>query len=268
MFERIWACGDLHGSHLPIENFWRRHKDTINFSKETDCIILLGDVGANYYLNGRDNYFKKKMEKLPFTFFCIRGNHEARVSDVVYMNPESWHLTKMFGNLVYYEDKYPSINYALDTINVYNISIKDNTYKTLIIPGAYSVDKDYRLAKGWSWFENEQLSSEEMKDGRRIIKENRYNFDLILSHTCPINYEPTDLFLSFVNQSTVDKTMERFLGEIDYQVNYKLWLWGHYHDYRIYPRYENSQCIMLSAGKEVINVEEWLYDTSRYHSAY
>ena len=76
MFKRIWACGDLHGTHHPIENFWLRNKYDINFSKETDCIILLGDVGANYFFNHIDNNFKKKLEKYPFTYFCIRGNHE------------------------------------------------------------------------------------------------------------------------------------------------------------------------------------------------
>ena len=34
------------------------------------------------------------------------------------------------------------------------------------------------------------------------------SYDLVLSHTCPIIYEPTDLFLFVVDQSTVDKTTE------------------------------------------------------------
>ena len=263
MFERIWAMSDIHGSYLPIKNFWNRNKDNINFSKETDCIILLGDVGANYYLNYRDKDFKKKLEEFPFTYFCIRGNHEERASICVGIFPESWHTEVFFDNTVYVENDYPEIKYALDYPSIYNI----NNYKTLVIPGAYSVDKYYRFAHGWSWFEREQLSEDEMELGRTIIKQNPA-FDLILSHTCPIVYEPTDLFLSVVDQSTVDKTMERYLGEIEYNTEYKLWLFGHFHSYRVYLRYKNSQIIMLSDGKEAINIQEWIENPENIHQKY
>ena len=62
--------------------------------------------------------------------------------------------------------------------------------------------------------------------------------------------------------------MERYLGEIEYKINYKLWLWGHFHDYRVYPRYQNSQCIMLSAGQEAINIQEWLEKPEEIHTKY
>lgn len=264
MFERIWVMGDIHGQYFPIENFWHRNKDKINFSKETDCIILLGDVGANYYLNKRDEKFKTKLEEFPFTYFCIRGNHEERVMNVVKNNKTKWRLDFFFSNAVIVEKKYPHIKYAFDDITIYDI----HGYKTLVIPGAYSVDKYYRLMKGWKWFEEEQLTQEEMEEGKQIIQEENYNFDLILSHTCPISYEPTDLFLSTIDQSTVDKTMERYLGEIEYTTNYKLWLWGHFHHYRIYPRSETKQCIMLSDGKEAINLLEWLDNSETIYSAY
>lgn len=263
MFQRIWAMADIHGSHLPIENFWCRNKDNIKFSPETDCIILLGDVGANYFFNQRDKKFKQKLEKYPFTYFCIRGNHEARPSLCAAENIDQWYMEEFFEGLVWVENDYPDIKYAMDVPHTYNI----NGYFALVIPGAYSVDKYYRLQQGWTWFENEQLSEEEMDLGRRIIKQDPA-FDLILSHTCPITYEPTDLFLPAVDQSLVDKTMERYLGEIEYNTKYKLWLWGHFHAYRVYPKYQNSQCIMLSAGHEAINIQEWLDDSENIHKKY
>ena len=263
MFDRIYAIGDIHGSYLPVENFWRRNKDNINFSPETDCIILLGDVGANYYLNKRDKDFKKKLMCYPFTYFCIRGNHEARASVCAKNDLDNWHMERFFEGSVWVENNYPNIKYAMDYPYLYEI----NRYSTLVIPGAYSVDKYYRLEHGWSWFENEQLTQEEMDLGRRII-ERVPAIDLILSHTCPIVCEPTDLFLSVINQSLVDKTMERYLGEIEYNTDYKLWLWGHFHSYRVYPRYQNSQCIMLSAGDEAINIQEWLDDPKNIHKKY
>ena len=264
MFQRIWAIGDIHGSYAPIENFWERNKNTINFSRETDCIILLGDVGTNYYLNKRDKKFKNKLQTYPFTYFCIRGNHEERASTVASQNPDKWYLKNFFNNKVYIENDFPYINYALDEVTVYLI----NNYKTLVIPGAYSVDKYYRIYNKWPWFKDEQLSSKEIDDGRCIVEKYNYNFDLILSHTCPIAYEPRDLFLSQIDQSKVDKTMECFLGEIEWNTTYKLWVWGHYHSYRIYPQFQNSQCIMLSAGEEAINVQEWLENIKEIHKKY
>ena len=39
---------------------------------------------------------------------------------------------------------------------IYNINGKS----ILVIGGAYSVDKEYRLLKGWSWFKDEQPNKE------------------------------------------------------------------------------------------------------------
>ena len=251
MFKRCWIIGDIHGSYIPIENFIRRNEDTIDFSPETDLMILLGDVGLNYYKNERDIKIKKKINKYPFTYFCIRGNHEARPSICAAENPKEWD-TLYLGGPVWVEKRFPNIIYAMDCPCIYNI----NGYKTLVIPGAYSVDKYYRINNGWNWFEDEQLTPEEMDLGRKLIETNPA-VDLVLSHTCPSIYIPTDLFLSFVDQSTVDNTMERYLGEIEYTLDYKWWLWGHYHAFRRYPVTEDGrQRIMLSAGQEVVKLED------------
>jgi 3-oxoacid CoA-transferase subunit A len=98
---------------------------------------------------------------------------------------------------------------------------------------------------GWSWFENEQLTQEEMNEGLELINILNNKCDLVLSHTCPIIYEPTDLFLSCVDQSMVDKSMERYLGEIEYTLDYKAWCWGHYHQHREYPSPDGRRRLML-----------------------
>lgn len=267
MFKRIWAMSDLHGSSLPIKNFYNRNVDKIKFSAETDLIILLGDVGANYFQNHRDRDFKKKLSSFPFTYFCIRGNHEMRASVCANQNRDDWEEKPIFNNITLVEKQYPKILYALDDVAIYNIE----EYKTLIIPGAYSVDKEYRINHGWSWFPDEQLSELEKNIGRIRLERSDYNFDLVLSHTCPIAYEPRDLFLPQIDQSKVDKSMEFYLGEIEYQISYKLWLWGHFHQYRVYPFYnddKHGRSIMLSAGEEAINVKEWIQDLEGYHQRY
>lgn len=56
------------------------------------------------------------------------------------------------------EVSYPHIKYASDRAALYTIADQ----LTLVIPGAYSVDKYYRLQMGWNWFPGEQLTALEM----------------------------------------------------------------------------------------------------------
>jgi len=55
------------------------------------------------------------------------------------------------------------------------------------------------------------------------------HFDVILSNTCPFKYEPTEVFLPVIDQSTVDTSTEHWLDKIEEAVNYKAWFCGHWH---------------------------------------
>ena len=56
----IYYTGDIHGSHFELAAFCRRFKLT-----EEDTVILLGDVGANYYGGKRDQ------EHLQLAWCCL-----------------------------------------------------------------------------------------------------------------------------------------------------------------------------------------------------
>ena len=104
--------------------------------------------------------------------------------------------------------------------------------RAFIIDGAYSIYAQYRRLQGRPWNPQEQLSEEEKERIRNSF--NLVSPDIILSHTCPITWQPTDLFLSEVDQTTVDNSMEFFLEEIAGIANYKAWCWGHFHETREY----------------------------------
>jgi len=264
--KKYYVMADIHGKWQPVRDLILRNKIKEPFSKEETTLILLGDTGANFFFNDRDKKFKEKLESLPLTYFIIRGNHEQRPSICMEEAPDKWHCETYFNNTVYVENEYPSIKYALDEPAVYEIpyladysdGTEENdyndegepiykTWSTLVLPGAYSVDKYYRLFNHWSWFEKEQLSIEEREKGLILVESlnKKGGVDLVLSHTCPCIYEPTDLFFSSIDQSTVDKTMERYLGQIEFMLNYRAWLWGHFHELRDYPRVENKRRTML-----------------------
>ena len=99
------------------------------------------------------------------------------------------------------------------------------------MPGAFSVDKEYRLKNGMTWFPDEQLSPQEMKDGIWLCSDKTYDF--VLSHTCPISWMPRDLFLPMIDQSKVDCSMENYLEGIRKIIGFEVWCFGHYHRDRL-----------------------------------
>ena len=213
----FYCTGDCHNHFERFDNFYETITTPVG-------MICLGDFGVNYYLNKQDKKNKDELySKYPLiTFYCVRGNHEARPQDVKGM--EEIYDENVHG-MVYYEPQYPNIKYFKD-FGAYQIS----RYKVGVIGGAYSVDKEYRLLNGWQWFPNEQLSYLEQDQCYNLFKEN--DFDLILTHTCPYDWRPTDLFLSFIDQSKVDSSMEDFLNNIK-EITNAHWGFGHYHDDRL-----------------------------------
>ena len=208
----IYYTGDIHGSTLEIETFCMHFKPT-----KDDTIVILGDVGANYFGDIRDNKLKETFAKLEPTIFCIHGNHEMRPWNIPTYKTKEWN-----GGMVWYEEKYPNILFAKDG-EIFDI---EGT-KHLVISGAYSVDKFYRLSRGYGWWEDEQPSEEIKQYVEQQIKEKE--IDVILSHTCPLKYEPIETFLPGIDQSTVDTSTEEWLDKIEELVDYKAWYCGHWH---------------------------------------
>ena len=214
----IYITGDKHGNYSDIFYFCNKYKTSIN-----DIMIILGDAGINYYLDNRDYILKEKLKELPITLFCIHGNHEERPYNI------STYKTKLFkSGIVYYEEEYPNILFAKDA-EIYDF----NNNKTLVIGGAYSIDKNYRLIMGYNWYKSEQPNNEIKSEVKKVLKDNNYKIDIILSHTCPYKYMPYEVFMSGIDQSKVDNTTEEFLDKIESTVNYKRWYCGHFHTDKI-----------------------------------
>lgn len=231
--------GDIHGDASLVEQLYEKAIKIYSPREYDLTFILLGDVGANYYENIKDMIFKYKLSLLPVELLCLRGNHEQRPSILMEQDPDRWKVISKYDGYFYVEKEYPNILYFKDDVGVYNIG----GYSVLTIPGAYSIDKYYRLESGWKWFPKEQLSVEERLAAKTICESNDMKFDLILSHTCPYGWRPADLFLSCIAQRIVDNSMEFFLQGIADNISFKAWCYGHFHDFRIS---EDKARIMLN----------------------
>lgn len=226
MINKFYITGDTHGT--PILGRLREASQTfknLNHSFDNTALIILGDAGLNYFLDERDKHLKQEVEERGIYIYCVRGNHEARPQDILTMKLQ---YDESVGNGIYMEDKYPHIRYFVDG-GYYMI----NGYSVLVIGGAYSVDKYYRLELGRNWFENEQLNEEERAMIERYLAEFPRKFDFVFTHTCPLSWQPIDLFLRGLDQSTVDNCMERWLEKIKEQIDFSFWCFGHYHQNRI-----------------------------------
>lgn len=208
--------GDTHGD---MSRFSRLSVEDPNAT----AVIILGDAGCNYYKNKKDDRTKQALLDTNMTFYLVRGNHEDRPENITGMI--SVYDEEIQGE-VFMEEAFPAIKYLKDG-GIYVI----NGHKTLVIGGAYSVDKWYRLGMGYQWFPQEQLTTDEMATIETNIK--GQHFDFVLSHTCPISWEPVDLFLRGIDQSSVDKSMEQWLDNLKDKIDWTVWLFGHYHADRL-----------------------------------
>lgn len=62
-----------------------------------------------------------------------------------------------------------------------------------------------------------------------MLAQRGWRIDAVLSHTEPLKYEPVEVFLSCVDQSTVNKSTEQWLDSMEDRLTYKRWYAGHYH---------------------------------------
>lgn len=219
----IYITGDTHGEFGRFRRFCQ-----IADPSTTDIMIILGDAGFNYAGNTYDEERKTYMNRIGMTVFSIHGNHERRPNDVPGYKTKQFH-----GGTVWYEDKYPNLLFAKDG-EVYRFG----EYDCIVIGGAYSVDKYWRLRDGRKWFANEQPSAEIKAYVEAQLEARDKQIDIVLSHTCPLKYEPREVFLSGLDQNTVDSSTEEWLDTIEAKLDYKKWYCGHFHTSKKIDRFQ------------------------------
>lgn len=258
----IYITGDTHGSFKRIKDFI----DKFHITKD-DVIVILGDVGINYF--GTEQEYKAKQIYNSFgpTILSLQGNHEERPYNIVGYKTKEWN-----NGIVYFQEEFPNLLFAKDG-EIYNLNEK----QCMCIGGAYSVDKWYRIVRCYlnyepllsekldieeyekallfvqgkitdsdesirkrlmevyntfpqgicTWFKDEQPSDEIKSYVEEQILKNK--IDVVFSHTCPTKYTPVEMFLDFINQDSVDHSTEEWLDKIEDNLDYEKWYCGHWH---------------------------------------
>lgn len=229
----VYYTGDTHGDFSRIQH--AIHADML---KPDSTIVILGDAGLNYYGNQNgDSRRKRELNKMlkyhHLELLCIHGNHEMRPESIPTYQTKTYN-----GGTVYFEPQFDALMFAKDG-EIYDL----NGRISIAIGGAYSVDKFYRLQNNMPWFPDEQISPENRDRIVKILENNHWKIDQVLSHTCPAKYTPTEAFLLGLDQSTVDRTMEDWLDKIEDKLQYSRWLCGHWH---ISKKIDRMQFLMYS----------------------
>ena len=162
---------------------------------------------------------KKVLTAVKPTMLCIHGNHEIRPASLPSYRTKQWN-----GGTVWVEEAFPRLLFAMDG-EIFDLE----GLRHLVIGGAYSVDKFYRLARGYGWWPDEQPSQEIKDKVIQTLCSCGWQVDTVLSHTCPYQYEPQEAFLPMIDQSTVDDSTEKWLEEIEQKLRYDHWFCGHWH---------------------------------------
>ena len=164
----IYLTGDIHGDPRPVLRFAGE-----NTLVSGDTVVLLGDVGANFYRSARDDRVKDMLSSIPCPILCIHGNHEMRPETIPSYETREWH-----GGTVYVERAWPKLLFAKDG-EIYDLEGR----RAIAIGGAYSVDMAYRLEMGFGWWPDEQPSEAIMRYVESQLS--AHPVDVVLSHTCP-----------------------------------------------------------------------------------
>lgn len=210
----VVLTGDTHRIFDRIFEFCEEYETT-----KEDIIVILGDAGINYYLDSSDEELKMELSRLNVIILLIHGNHEERPCNLNNYEGMRWHE-----GIVYYEEKYPNLLFAIDG-EIYDFFGK----KAIVIGGAYSVDKNYRLSGRMPWFESEQPDEYIKSFVESQLDKVDWKVDYVFSHTVPLSYMPREAFLPNINSGLVDNSTEEWLETIEKKLNYERWFAGHFH---------------------------------------
>ena len=201
----VYITGDKHREFDSVEEFCYDMETT-----EDDILVILGDVGINFYGDMDDQHLKEVLSELPITLFCVHGNHEQRPYLIPTYDEVLWN-----GGIVYQEPDFPNLIFAKDG-EIYNL----NGFRCMAIGGAYSI--------GRGRFPDEQPTDEIKEHVEDTLDANGWKIDVVFSHTCPYKHTPDDMFsLNVVRM--VDKSTEKWLELIESKTAYYAWYCGHFH---------------------------------------
>ncbi len=199
----IYITGDTHGD-IDVSKLSKLSNLKLTYS---DTLIILGDCGICFI----PSHFKSYLfiyQKVGCTIIFLDGNHEN--FDMLNGFP----IKEIYGAKVHQIDEH-----IFHVLRGEILNIEGNT--CLCIGGAHSIDKMYRI-EGISWWQEEDITKKDIDNALDNLKKYNNKVDFVFTH-CTDSKTVQKAFGFETDNSTSQ------LQFIDLLVDYKYWLFGHYH---------------------------------------
>ncbi len=208
----IYITGDTHGDQNRFFDLQNNHGEAT--WTNDDYLIVCGDFGYIFFNDASENAFLDELEQKPYTICFLDGNHENFPAIFSYPE-EQWNggrIHRIRKNIIH-----------LMRSQVFEID--GHTFFTM--GGGYSIDR-YMRRLNESYWEEELPSDAEYKEAIANLKKHDMQVDFMLSHTAPkeivlrMGYHP----------DPHEWELEGFLEYLMYEVRFKRWYIGHWHEDR------------------------------------
>ena len=210
----LYITGDIHGDPKP------RFNPALSKLTKEDIVLVCGDFGLPWWSKTYGKHWADKkrldwLEKQPYTTVFIDGNHEN--FDLLNKLP----IQEWCGGRVH-----------VVRANVFHL-MRGEVFdilglKVLAFGGAYSVDRKYRVLN-ISWWREEIYSAEDLSNLKQNLAKVGHTVDLVITHTAPIKFLQPKTKEIGIEWSFFQDDVAKMLSEIEPQITYKKWYFGHFH---------------------------------------
>ena len=239
----IYITGDTHS------DFTRLSTGKFPIQKEmtkNDYVIICGDFGGVWTFEQESNqekYWLDWLNSKNFTTLFVDGNHENFTR--LYNYPvEKWHGGKVH--------KIRDSVLHLMRGEIFDIDNKKffsfgGARSHDIQDGILNLDEEEKIyvyrkrgasfrIRGYSWWDLELPTQDEMKNGIKNLERENYKVDYIITHCCPTSVQ------AMLSRGTYKRDyLTDYFQEISEKCEFKKWYFGHYHD----TKQINSQFVLL-----------------------
>lgn len=197
--------GDTHGDFRRLSMANSTHVTNTTF-------IVCGDFGFVWDNEAEHNInrLSKMLTMGSNELFFVDGNHEN--FNLLYQYPVEEFCGGKVHTLAH------NIKHLMRG-QIFNIN--GRTFFTM--GGANSVDKPWRTPYR-SWWPEEDITVDDMKEARANLEKVRYMVDYVLSHTCPL-----DVKFELGFKLDYDNHNEGLLQQLSVDIMFKDWFFGHMH---------------------------------------
>ncbi len=212
----IFVTGDTHGHHdLQKVRLW--DSEVGKSLGRDDYLIVAGDFGFPWSFLPAECDEIRWLESRPYAVLFVDGNHE-RFDHWNERPVEEWHG----GRVQRLSDGSPIRRLCRGEV------FELGGTKIFTMGGATSPDMMYR-AEGISWWPCELPSDAECEHARANLNANNWQVDYVITHTCSTSVLPRALWPDRGWQSPATDRLTNFFDELDNNLGFKRWYFGHFH---------------------------------------